>query len=66
MFLLIMQIPQGKTTQGRKQWGRATRHRLVELCCIGAISQYLQFCVNITGEFLEHVTQRLNGQQEMV
>ena len=27
IWLLIMQIPQGKTTHGKKQWGRATRHR---------------------------------------
>jgi hypothetical protein len=53
MFLLIMQIPQGKTTRGKKQWGRATRHKLVELCCIGAIAQYLQFRVDCTREFMD-------------
>jgi Centromere DNA-binding protein complex CBF3 subunit, domain 2 len=51
MWLLIMQIAQGKTTRGKKQWGRATRHRLVELCCIGAIAQYLQFRIDCTNEF---------------
>ena len=51
MYLMIMQIPQGKTTRGRKQWGRATRHRNVELCCIGAIAQYLQYRIDCTGEF---------------
>jgi hypothetical protein len=51
MHLLIMQIPQGKTTHGKKQWGRATHHRDVQLCCIGSIAQYLQYRVNCTGEF---------------
>jgi Centromere DNA-binding protein complex CBF3 subunit, domain 2 len=51
MFLMIMQIPQGKTTKGRKQWGRATRHRNVELCCIGAIAMYLHYRVDCSREF---------------
>jgi Centromere DNA-binding protein complex CBF3 subunit, domain 2 len=53
MWLMIMQIAQGKTTRGKKQWGRATRHRQVELCCIGAIAHYLQYRIDSTNEFMD-------------
>ena len=41
-YLLIMQIQIGKTnTDGTKLYGRATRHKDVKLCPIGALSFYL-------------------------
>ncbi|MGL5936676.1 MAG: hypothetical protein ACRCZI_13765, partial [Cetobacterium sp.] len=50
-YVMINQIPIGKTTHGRKQYGRATRHKDPRLCCIGAFSMYVQFRLFCTGEF---------------
>jgi Centromere DNA-binding protein complex CBF3 subunit, domain 2 len=52
-YVMINQIPIGKTTHGRKQYGRATRHKDVLLCCIGAFSFYVQFRLMCTNEFAE-------------
>ena len=46
---MINQLAQGKTNKGRKLYGRASRHKEVELCCISALSFYLGyrfFCTN--------------------
>jgi Centromere DNA-binding protein complex CBF3 subunit, domain 2 len=51
-YVMVNQIGIGKTTHGRKQYGRATRHRDVRLCCIGAIAFYLSFRFHCTQEFL--------------
>ena len=51
MFIMINQIAQGKTNHGRTLYGRATRHKDVRLCCIGALSMYLQYRFHCTGEF---------------
>jgi hypothetical protein len=50
---MINQIAIGKTTHGRKQYGRATRHKDVRLCCIGAFAFYVQFRFFCTGEFAD-------------
>jgi Centromere DNA-binding protein complex CBF3 subunit, domain 2 len=50
-YLMVNQIGIGKTTHGRKQYGRATRHRDVRLCCIGAFANYVQHRFHCTGEF---------------
>jgi hypothetical protein len=50
---MINQIPIGKTTHGRKQYGRATRHKDALLCCIGAFSFYVQFRLFCTNEFVD-------------
>jgi Centromere DNA-binding protein complex CBF3 subunit, domain 2 len=50
-YLMVNQIAIGKTTHGRKQYGRATRHRDPRLCCIGAFAMYVQFRFHCTGEF---------------
>jgi Centromere DNA-binding protein complex CBF3 subunit, domain 2 len=52
-FVMINQIPIGKTTHGRKQYGRATRHKEVSLCCIGAFAMYVQFRFFCTNEFAD-------------
>jgi hypothetical protein len=51
MWLMITQIPQGKTNHGRIIYGRAARHKDVLLCCIGGLSFYLAYRFWITGEF---------------
>jgi Centromere DNA-binding protein complex CBF3 subunit, domain 2 len=47
----VMINPIGKTTHGRKQYGRATTHKDVRLCCIGTFAMYVQFRFFCTGEF---------------
>jgi hypothetical protein len=54
MFLLIDQIAEGKTKHGQTLYGRATRHRDVRLCAVGAIVFYLQFRSYCTKEFSNH------------
>ena len=51
MYLMINQIAFGKTNHGRLLYGRATRHKQVEMCCIGALSFYLSFRFFCTKEF---------------
>jgi len=41
MYIMVNQISEGKTNKGRKLYGRATRHRDVSLCCVGALAFYL-------------------------
>mgnify|MGYP002784412878 CR=1 FL=1 len=41
----------GKTNHGRKIYGRATRHKDVRYCAIGALSFYLTYRFFITDEF---------------
>ena len=50
---MINQLAFGKTNHGRTLYGRATRHRRVEHCCIGALAFYLSYRFLLTGEFLE-------------
>lgn len=52
-YLMVNQIGIGKTTHGRKQYGRATRHRDVRLCCIGGFAFYVQYRFHCTGEFAD-------------
>jgi len=42
-FVMVNQIAQGKTNYGRTVYGRATRHKDIALCCIGALAFYLSF-----------------------
>jgi hypothetical protein len=49
--LLINQIPEGKTTHGKTQYGRATRHKDVRRCAMGAMSFYMMHRIDVTGEF---------------
>ena len=51
MFIMINQIEVGKTTHGRTQCGRVTRHKNVNLCSVGALSFYLQYRFYNTREF---------------
>ena len=51
MFIMVNQIPFGKTNHGRTLYGRATRHRQVKLCAIAAFSFYIQYRFFITDEF---------------
>ena len=53
MFIMVNQIPFGKTNHGRTLYGRATRHRDVKLCAVAAFSFYLQYRLFITDEFLD-------------
>ena len=38
IFVMIMQIPFGKTNKGHIRYGRAMRHKNVKLCCVGAMA----------------------------
>jgi len=51
LLIMIMQIPFGKTNKGSIRYGRATRHRDVRLCCIGALTFYLNLRFFVTNEF---------------
>lgn len=51
MFPMINQISIGKTTHGGVQCGQATRHGDPKLCCVGALSMYLQCRFFCTEEF---------------
>ena len=50
-YTLTILLPAGKTNHGRKIYGRATRHKDVRCCPIGALAIYLMFRFFITGEF---------------
>jgi Centromere DNA-binding protein complex CBF3 subunit, domain 2/Transcriptional activator of glycolytic enzymes len=56
-WLMIQQIPIGKTNHGQKLYGRATRHRDVKLCAIGGVSFYLQYRFYISQEFANFTTE---------
>jgi hypothetical protein len=43
----------GKTNHGRKIYGRATRHKDVRCCAIGALAMYLTYRFFITNEFAD-------------
>ena len=67
MYVMVNQIAFGKTNHGRLLYGRATKHKQVELCCIGALSYYLQyywfFCANEFGDFVQYTTQGISFYQ---
>jgi Centromere DNA-binding protein complex CBF3 subunit, domain 2 len=50
-YLMINQIAEGKTTHGHMQWGRATRHKDVKRCPIGATAMYMENREEILSEF---------------
>lgn len=49
--IMVDQIAKGKTTHGKMQCGRATRHKDARLCCVGALSFCLMVRFCVTGEF---------------
>ena len=51
--LMVTQLPFGKTNKNRKLYGRATRHKNVNLCAVSAVALYLQFRFWCTGELKE-------------
>ena len=51
IFVMINQIALGKRNKGRVLYGRAIRHKQVELCCIGALSFYLSWRFYHTKDF---------------
>jgi hypothetical protein len=53
MFIMVNQIPFGKTNHGRTIYGRATRHRDVKLCAVATFWFYLQYRFFVTDEFLD-------------
>jgi len=55
-FVMVNQIAQGKTNHGRTLYGRATRHKDVALCCIGALAFCLSFRFYCTCEFEDFST----------
>jgi hypothetical protein len=50
MLVMVNQIAIGKNNHDRTLYGRATRHKDVRLCCVGALSFYLQYRIFLTGE----------------
>ena len=53
MYIMINQIPIGKTNHGRTLYGRAIRHKDVRLCCIGGLAFYAQYRFDCTNEFTD-------------
>jgi len=53
MFLMVNVIPVGKTTHGTTQHGRATCHKDPKICCVGAVSFYLQYWFHNTRKFAD-------------
>jgi Centromere DNA-binding protein complex CBF3 subunit, domain 2 len=53
MYIMINQIPLGKTNHGRVLYGRAVRHKDVRLCCLGALAFYTQYRFDCTNEFVD-------------
>jgi hypothetical protein len=53
MFIMVNQIPFGKTNHGRTIYGRATHHCDVKLCAVAAFLFYLQYRFFFTDEFLD-------------
>jgi len=51
LFLMINQIAIGKTTHGRNQHDRATRHEDVRLCLVGVCAFFAKCRFHCTGEF---------------
>jgi Centromere DNA-binding protein complex CBF3 subunit, domain 2 len=49
--IMVNQVTQGKTNNGRLLYGRALRHRDVRLCAIGSLSMYLVYRFFVTNEF---------------
>ena len=49
--VLMMQIATGKTNKELKLYGRAGRHKDVQLCCVGALAFYLFYRFEKTNEF---------------
>jgi len=53
IHILIMAMCQGKTNLDKKLFGRAMRHRKVEMCPIGALALYLWFRFDVRGEWAD-------------
>jgi hypothetical protein len=47
--ILIMQIMEGKTNNGKMVWGFMMRHKNVDICSIGALGFYLMSRFEVTG-----------------
>jgi hypothetical protein len=47
--ILIMQILEGKTNNGKMVWGCTMRHKNVDICSIGALGFYLMSRLEVTG-----------------
>lgn len=63
-FVMVNSIAQGKTNHGPTLYGRATHHKEVSLCCIGALAFYLSFSFYCTREFEDFdVNDRLNNEK---
>jgi hypothetical protein len=58
VVILIMQIPEGKTNNGKIVWGRTMRHENVNMCSIGALGFYLMSRFEVTGEIFDFETNK--------
>jgi hypothetical protein len=56
--ILIMQILEGKTNNGKIVWGRTMRHKNVSMCSIGALGFYLMSRFEVTGEIFDFETNK--------
>ena len=50
-FFYLFLLLKGKTNHGQTLYGRATRHKDVSLCSVGALAFYLMFRFSVTREF---------------
>jgi hypothetical protein len=53
LILFLHLSTKGKTNHGQTLYGRATRHKDVRLCCVGALAFYLMYRFSVTREFEE-------------
>jgi hypothetical protein len=56
--ILIMQILEGKTNNGKIIRGRTMRHKNVNVCSIGALGFYLMSRFEVTGEIFDFATNK--------
>jgi Centromere DNA-binding protein complex CBF3 subunit, domain 2 len=54
MWCVSQDLATGKTNQDRKIFGRVMRHKLAELCGVGAFAMYLALRFHITEEFVDY------------
>jgi hypothetical protein len=56
--IIIMQILEGKTNNGKVVWGRTMLHKDVNMCSIGSLGFYLMSRFEVTGEIFDFGTNK--------
>jgi hypothetical protein len=61
--IIIMQILEGKTNNGKLVWGCTMRHKNVNMCSICAVGFYLMSQFEVTGEIFDFATKRVGSTE---